>query len=44
MLDNKELIMIEGGATKITVGILIASLITFLAGVIDGYLRPMKCN
>lgn len=43
MLNNDELSMISGGAIKWTIGLIIGALGAFLAGVLDGYLRP-KCN
>ena len=38
-----ELIKVEGGAIKgwLIVG---AGIAVFIAGVIDGYLRPLRCN
>ncbi len=43
-LTNKELKEIKGGAIN-AVGILgIAALVTFAIGVIDGFVRPLKCN
>lgn len=44
MLTDKELNLINGGAIKWTIGLAIGSLITLIAGIIDGYLRPLKCN
>ncbi len=46
VLENKELIDINGGGTgkKIGFGIFFAALGSFLVGVIDGFLRPLKCN
>lgn len=43
MLNSEELSMISGGAIKWTIGLIIGALGAFLAGVLDGYLRP-KCN
>ena len=42
-LDNKELMTINGGFS-IGLGIAIGAGITFLLGVIDGFVRPLKCN
>lgn len=42
-LNDDKLREINGGS-KIVVGLLIASGITFLIGVIDGYIRPLRCN
>ena len=41
-LNNKELKKISGGGLGL--GILIGAGIIFLIGVIDGYIRPLKCN
>jgi hypothetical protein len=42
LLKDEELINIHGGGFGFFVAI--ASLITFAIGVIDGYVRPLKCN
>ena len=43
-LNNNELFKINGGFTQIG-GLTIASaIIAFLAGLIDGYINPQKCN
>lgn len=42
-INDNKLREIDGGS-KLVVGLLIASGITFLIGVIDGYIRPLKCN
>lgn len=44
MVSNKELMDVTGGGIKIGLVIGIGSLISFLVGVIDGYLRPLSCN
>ncbi len=41
-LDKKELLNIKGGFSWSIAG-LIGAGITFIIGVIDGYLRPNKC-
>lgn len=43
-LNNKELIQIIGGGKNVSFGILIGGIVTILIGIIDGYLRPLKCN
>ena len=40
--DKKELKQINGGG--IGIGLLITAGIVFLAGLLDGYVRPSKCN
>lgn len=41
-ISNLELHQINGGG--IGLGLAIISGVTFLIGVIDGYVRPLKCN
>lgn len=41
-LDNNELMKVSGGGFGL--GLLIGAGIVFLIGVIDGYVRPLKCN
>ena len=44
-LEKKELHQISGGGgTSFMIGCLIAGAISFLIGVFDGYIRPLKCN
>lgn len=43
-LNNQELYQIEGGASKFAIGLTIGGIITLLIGIVDGYLRPLKCN
>ena len=42
-LSNQEMFNINGG-NGVAIGFFIAAGITFLIGVIDGYVRPLKCN
>ena len=44
VLNNNELKCIEGGAIKIGLIVGIVAGVSFIAGIIDGYLRPLKCN
>ena len=44
MLKDKELINISGGGKSWAIYALIGAAISLIAGVIDGYFRPMKCN
>ena len=41
-LNEKELRKINGGGFGL--GLLIGAGITLLAGIIDGFVRPLKCN
>ena len=43
-LNDKELMNVEGGAVKIGLIVGIAAGITFIVGLIDGIIRPLKCN
>lgn len=44
MLDKKELLQINGGGLSVGVWTLIGAGVVFLIGVIDGFVRPLKCN
>jgi lactobin A/cerein 7B family class IIb bacteriocin len=44
MLSNEDLCEIKGGAIKAGVVALIIAGVTFIIGVVDGYLRPLRCN
>lgn len=46
VLENQELKMTIGGtsAKKVGIGIFLAALGSFIVGIIDGFLRPLKCN
>ena len=43
-LTQEELLSINGGAVKASVLIAVGSAITFLVGIIDGFIRPYKCR
>lgn len=43
-LNKNELMNVNGGDFSIGAGFLIGAGIVFLIGVIDGYVRPLKCN
>lgn len=43
ILTDSELERIEGGFS-VWAGCAIAAIITLLAGIIDGFTRPLKCN
>ena len=43
-VTREEAKMIVGGKNKWTIGVIIGVVATFIAGIIDGYLRPLSCN
>lgn len=43
-LNDKELMNVEDGAVKTGLIIGIAAGVTFIIGLIDGIIRPLKCN
>lgn len=43
-LSKETLQNTVGGASKLGIGLIIGGLVTIIVGIIDGYLRPLKCN
>lgn len=43
-IKEKELQSIQGGGISIWGGIGIVAGVLFLIGVVDGFVRPLKCN
>lgn len=45
-LTQNELLNIRGGASGWVYGLIagIGALVSFVAGLVDGYLNPLKCN
>ena len=43
-LSKEELMKVDGGGISLGAGLLIGAGIVFLVGLIDGYIRPLKCN
>ncbi len=43
LLKDQELMQLEGG-NKYTILAIIGAVGVFVAGIIDGILRPLKCN
>ncbi len=43
-LSKEELMKVQGGGITLGTGLLIGAGIVFLIGVIDGYIRPLRCN
>ena len=44
MLKDTQLNTITGGAAKIKLLVGLGLLVSFVAGIIDGFFRPLKCN
>lgn len=44
VLNDDELTNVTGGAVKYGLIAIIGGIITFIIGVVDGYLRPLPCN
>lgn len=44
LLNDIELNGICGGGFSIGIITVIVAIVTFVIGVIDGYVRPLKCN
>lgn len=44
ILKKQELMAIKGGGISVGLWTLIGAGVVFLIGVIDGYVRPLKCN
>lgn len=44
MIEEKELKAINGGGISVGIGIVIGGIVTFLIGLIDGYVRPLSCR
>lgn len=43
-LNDNELKTINGGGFSIGAIFAIGGLVTFIIGILDGYVRPLKCN
>lgn len=43
-MNDKELMEVDGGAVNIGLILGIGAGVTFLIGLIDGIVRPLKCN
>jgi hypothetical protein len=44
VLTSDELNNTIGGGVKLGFFVALGGLITFVVGLVDGYLRPLKCN
>ena len=43
-LSNQELLRTEGGGISLVVGCVLATVAVLVAGILDGFTRPLKCN
>ena len=43
-LETQELTNINGGGLTMSKGLLIGAALVFIIGVIDGFVRPLRCN
>ena len=43
-LSKKELLQVNGGGISFAMGCFLLGAVIFIIGVIDGYVRPVKCN
>ncbi len=43
-LTELELVEVSGGAIRYGILATIGAALVFLAGVVDGFIRPLKCN
>lgn len=43
-MNKEELLSITGGGISVGAVAGIGALITFIIGIVDGYLRPQKCS
>jgi len=43
-INDKELEQIEGGGISWGIALGIVAAVTFVVGVVDGYINPIKCN
>ena len=44
VLSQEELYNTQGGGLKIGFFAILGGVITFVVGLIDGYIRPLSCN
>ena len=43
-LDNEDLKKINAGGISFGLGLAIAGALGFIIGVVDGFVRPLRCN
>lgn len=44
ILKNDELSEIYGGASTFSIGAILGGIFVIVAGIIDGFIRPIKCD
>ena len=44
MLTELELKNVNAGSVNWTIAGIAGTIVTFIIGIVDGYLRPLKCN
>lgn len=44
MKNERELKEIKGGTMHVGLGLVIGGIVTFLIGLVDGYVRPLACR
>lgn len=44
LLNKNELLKVTGGSVNWTAISIIGTVISFIAGIVDGYLRPISCH
>jgi len=44
MIKENELKSLKGGVSKVIPGLAIGTLLSFIIGLIDGYMRPLSCH
>lgn len=43
-LNNAEMEQVQGGGVNWTIVAGVGALVSLLAGIVDGYINPLKCN
>ena len=43
-LTKEELMNVKGGGFSIGIGVIVTAAVAFVIGVVDGIVRPLKCN
>lgn len=43
-IDNKEMMVIDGGTNPVVIGSVIGVIVTFVVGLLHGFSNPKNCN